>query len=146
MAQTHRKICFKKKPKRCSVCSSTESLHVHHADGDKTNNELDNLIPLCHSCHRLVHSSNSTDRGEIVALRNRLIKSDYRLPSFNPSEYDGVPTRAGVTIKETYPGCHYYYFQWRVGEKVKCEYIGPVKGKTPEKDNSQKTMDDFTSA
>jgi len=28
-----------------------QSLHVHHIDGDKTNNKLENLVSLCTRCH-----------------------------------------------------------------------------------------------
>lgn len=36
------------------------SLHVHHIDGNKLNNEATNLIALCAGCHRGVH------RGEVI--------------------------------------------------------------------------------
>lgn len=29
---------------------------VHHRDGNPTNDNPDNLITLCHSCHKLVHN------------------------------------------------------------------------------------------
>lgn len=42
--------------KRCADCVKTEKesgekLSVHHIDGNKNNNSLSNLIPLCRSCH-----------------------------------------------------------------------------------------------
>lgn len=40
---------------RCVVCPNMKSLHVHHIDGNKENNELSNLITLCSACHRAVH-------------------------------------------------------------------------------------------
>lgn len=40
----------------CALCEKTpeeneEELSVHHIDYDKTNNEENNLIPLCRECH-----------------------------------------------------------------------------------------------
>lgn len=32
-------------------CMETECLHIHHIDYDKTNNNPENLITLCNSCH-----------------------------------------------------------------------------------------------
>ena len=37
----------------------------------------------------------------------------------------GVPSKAGVTVKEI-NGNRYYYWQWREGERVKSKYKGPV--------------------
>lgn len=37
----------------CVVCNTRKaSLHVHHIDGDTTNNSFNNLVPLCPKCHR----------------------------------------------------------------------------------------------
>jgi HNH endonuclease len=36
----------------CQICNtSTDELDIHHIDYNKTNNLLENLIPLCKSCH-----------------------------------------------------------------------------------------------
>lgn len=40
---------------QCQVCYETIRLHIHHIDGDKENNNDDNLITLCKRCHRMVH-------------------------------------------------------------------------------------------
>lgn len=47
----------------CSWCGTTENLCVHHKDGNNfgknnifTNNDIDNLVVLCRSCHGKVHS------------------------------------------------------------------------------------------
>ena len=42
---------------QCECCKNTEwlgqpiNLQVHHIDGDKTNNQLENLQLLCLNCH-----------------------------------------------------------------------------------------------
>ena len=35
----------------CEKCGSQKNLDIHHKDGNWQNNELDNLICLCRSCH-----------------------------------------------------------------------------------------------
>lgn len=35
----------------CEICGSTENLDMHHIDGNWKNNNLDNLMCLCRSCH-----------------------------------------------------------------------------------------------
>jgi len=36
----------------CILCKSNTSLEIHHRDSIPSNNKLDNLIVLCHDCHR----------------------------------------------------------------------------------------------
>jgi len=57
----YREICFEHKPERCVVCGATENVVVHHADGDRSNNCLANLIPLCRHHHSKVHSGVKDD-------------------------------------------------------------------------------------
>ena len=35
----------------CQLCGSEKNLDIHHKDGNWRNNELDNLVCLCRSCH-----------------------------------------------------------------------------------------------
>lgn len=46
-----------KRDKKCIVCGSTEKLHVHHLDIDKTNNENSNLVVVCSKLHSIIHSN-----------------------------------------------------------------------------------------
>lgn len=56
------------KDHKCESCGNDTwinqaiPLEVHHKDGDKTNNELDNLQLLCPNCHALT----STYRGKNI--------------------------------------------------------------------------------
>lgn len=48
---------IKLRGRKCEKCGLTEwlgepiNLQVHHIDGDRTNNSLDNLVLLCPNCH-----------------------------------------------------------------------------------------------
>lgn len=41
----------------CSRCGSTLDLVIHHADHDHGNNDPDNLVCLCRSCHASYHAT-----------------------------------------------------------------------------------------
>lgn len=44
----------------CNVCGTIVGLQIHHIDGDHRNNDIQNLMPLCASCHQEVTSGNYT--------------------------------------------------------------------------------------
>ncbi|WP_317175690.1 hypothetical protein [Halomontanus rarus] len=65
----------------------------------------------------------AVDDKELEDLEEREISTD-------PSEYEDVPiSSAYITIKETKPGYHYYYWQWRDGDSWENKYIAPVNPK-----------------
>jgi hypothetical protein len=37
-------------------CASEQNIEVHHVDGDRNNNDPDNLVPLCRDCHTKLHA------------------------------------------------------------------------------------------
>ena len=44
----------------CSRCGYDEfscAVEIHHKDKDRTNNDKENLIPLCACCHRGLHNN-----------------------------------------------------------------------------------------
>lgn len=53
---------------RCQACGTDHRLEVHHKDRsgqtDNPNNEMDNLITLCASCHRSEHRFDRPKTGE----------------------------------------------------------------------------------
>ena len=68
-----RALCFER-DQLCQQCDSTEHLQVHHQDGSgcrfpqDRNDNLDNLILLCCSCHRKQHGGpNSRRRNQSIS-------------------------------------------------------------------------------
>jgi hypothetical protein len=41
---------------QCSLCGSSEGLHIHHVNRDKTDDSPENLLTLCGICHARVHT------------------------------------------------------------------------------------------
>ncbi|HBO9583048.1 TPA: HNH endonuclease, partial [Pseudomonas aeruginosa] len=63
--------------RRCHFCDfafgTTDSFDIHNLDGDHTNNELENLVPVCELCHAPFHLDTvskkwPSDPGKIVFL------------------------------------------------------------------------------
>lgn len=71
MTQKYREKCLAQKINVCNACGTTENLVVHHIDGDRSNNVLDNLIPVCKSCHQNIHMKKNPP-GVIGDLQDKL--------------------------------------------------------------------------
>ena len=56
----------------CLCVFDSASLDVHHKDRDKYNNEDDNLITLCKSCHKAVHGKENKTNAAIEELKQLL--------------------------------------------------------------------------
>lgn len=57
---------------KCEICGSTSDLEQHHFDKNPFNYKKENLITLCRSCHRMVHSLKTiaTFKDEIVSIES----------------------------------------------------------------------------
>lgn len=59
----------------CCDCGTSVPLEVHHIDGNPFNNELNNLVALCHSCHTRRHRREKIEarliemREEVASLK-----------------------------------------------------------------------------
>lgn len=71
---THRRNAFSVWDRECWNCGLSEkdgertNIEVHHlrpGGGD----EIDNLVPLCTQCHRMIHNSNETLDGDLGMLQ-----------------------------------------------------------------------------
>lgn len=90
----YREKCLAEKPAECVACDSEDNILVHHKDGNRTNHDLDNLVPLCSSCHAEVHMENREEFPELVAA----LDPDYYRGAW---EYD---REAGERLKKTKTG------------------------------------------
>lgn len=55
------KVIIDKHKRKCACCikkydKDPEDFQIHHADGDRTHTITSNLIPVCHSCHKKIHT------------------------------------------------------------------------------------------
>ena len=73
-----KKACRKKYNYICQICGK-EGLDAHHIDFDETNNDPDNLICLCRSCHERVHLERYLWNGESYE-----INQNYLLENLSP--------------------------------------------------------------
>lgn len=53
---SYKRNCFNNHEKKCIICGESLIVAVHHLDGDHSNNEPANLIPLCPTHHIYWHS------------------------------------------------------------------------------------------
>lgn len=55
----NREIVINKYDYKCGMCfQSISDFEVHHIDRNLKNNDINNLIPLCKSCHQMIHKCN----------------------------------------------------------------------------------------
>ena len=66
------KPLFKLRGRKCECCGLEEwlgksiNLEVHHIDGDRTNNSLENLQLLCPNCHSYTPNFRKKNKKEII--------------------------------------------------------------------------------
>lgn len=71
----------------CKNCGKEGRLEIHHRDGNRRNNENENLISICASCHKKIHyrEFNRTRRGE-KGYPSKLM----RIVSIEPDKIENV--------------------------------------------------------
>jgi hypothetical protein len=59
-----------------AICGAKgiDILSEHHIDSDRSNNEYDNLIVLCHNCHHKITNSKGLSRKQIEDRKRHLIQ------------------------------------------------------------------------
>lgn len=54
--ESYRSTCFHYHDKKCIICGEENIVDVHHYDENHNNNSPENLIPLCPTHHKYLHS------------------------------------------------------------------------------------------
>jgi hypothetical protein len=59
----------------CAICGAKgiDVLSEHHIDGDRSNNDYDNLIVLCHNCHHKITNDKGLTKNKIEDRKRHLI-------------------------------------------------------------------------
>lgn len=68
MPDDYRRKCFEEYEERCFLCGDDHNIEVHHIDGDRSNNDVDNLMPICPDCHNIVHNRSDPQFSEWTDL------------------------------------------------------------------------------
>ena len=61
----YKTVAFRHRDKHCYACGHDKILEVHHIDGNHNNNDPCNLLPLCPTHHKMIHSRWKKD---VIAL------------------------------------------------------------------------------
>ena len=69
----------------CEICGSEKSLDIHHIDGDWQNNNLDNLMCLCRSCH--MKCERRRDKNNNYRIRKLTPLETWRLMGFSDDDF-----------------------------------------------------------
>lgn len=68
----YREKAIKFYPVKCLVCDDeVPQVLIHHVDGDDTNHDIQNLMPVCKMCHQRIHVEKVTANTETWLYANR---------------------------------------------------------------------------
>ncbi len=86
----------------CERCGETEGLHVHHIDGDYSNNDPANLETLCGPCHLRHHWATDGRRERTIGTRRVALAAIAELHGF--LDRDDLPPAARDDFKRILRG------------------------------------------
>lgn len=58
-SSAYRRKCLTEHGHQCKLCDGDTDIVAHHIDGDRSNDDLDNLMPVCQGCHAKIHSGSA---------------------------------------------------------------------------------------
>ena len=66
LSRGFKKYVYKRDGFACVLCGCREKLTIHHVNGDRSRDDLDNLVLLCEKCHKKAHTVYDERIGEYV--------------------------------------------------------------------------------
>ncbi|MFH0978289.1 MAG: hypothetical protein V1837_03215 [Candidatus Woesearchaeota archaeon] len=68
--------------KKCASCGFDKLCSIHHLDGNRRNNESDNVVGLCPNCHKMIHMYQY-----YIEIKENLKKNGYQVDKVHPTSY-----------------------------------------------------------
>ena len=107
------------KKAKCEICGRVYDgiyrFEVHHADGDRTNNDLSNYKWLCCSCHKKIHYKNGRTKqyengietviDEIISIEYNGVETVYDVEMSGDVEHNFVTSEGLVTCNSAHAYC-----------------------------------------
>ncbi|TKX35471.1 HNH endonuclease [Halorubrum sp. CGM5_25_10-8B] len=120
-----RRQVFAQKGKRCVVCGRTQgerrnNLPIHHIDANTNNNNLDNLIPVCQSCHVHIHREDKPPYRFYHRQLPKAARSSWN--QYEANHYDGPAISLEEAIEQ---------FSNEIGEPSSAKYQSFNQSKYP---------------
>jgi hypothetical protein len=88
----------------CHICGDPGGVQVHHIDEDKSNNALDNLVPVCPPCHGKIHSDQSPvdwppqDHRRVEITLDQFTQHRLEALTTHPSGFESVAAAAEYAL------------------------------------------------
>jgi len=74
----YRELCLTEHGEQCIRCGSATGIVAHHINGDRSDNRIENLAPLCGNCHAVWHQRDSWDDfDQFIQTREMGAMPDY---------------------------------------------------------------------
>lgn len=101
----YREKCIEEKGDSCEICGTTQNIHVHHRDGNRANNQIDNLVPLCSDHHYEIHNAEEEYDEYVEDLRKGalnksptpMVRVSVKVEGPTVEQLDKLATEEGLT-------------------------------------------------
>lgn len=98
----YRPKCFENFDKKCQICCFADFVEVHHIDGNRNNDSIENLIPLCANHHKMIHTKKHHHNLQNIIDKIMLEKFGDKYNSVIPQKiFSGYHNRVDTIVSKT---------------------------------------------